>query len=133
MEDLLNSQYLKIGIDVKRGLLVEEWQLHFGLKIVEDKFRWPLELILKTCKDKSVKCFLMNITERKRLIANDQVWMETFFFPSLVKSGVEKIAIVSAKDVLGIGMAKNTLKHLTDVVEVEVFNSNAKAEAWLGV
>jgi len=132
MKELLDTTFINISLDKKSNTLVEQWKLHFGIKVEEQTFREPMELILKTLKEENgITKYLSITTERKSLIHEDQLWMENTFYPSLSNIGLERLAIVSAKDVQEISLIKNMLHNLNESISIDIFNKANLAKNWL--
>lgn len=129
---IFESEYLLIDWDENQQIITEEWQLYFGETIQEAIFRQPMELILKTVKEKKISKLLINSTERKPLRSADLRWMEEYFYPELANSGIKALALLNQKNLLSTTSAKNMMRQINEKVEVKVFNEMVAAKTWLG-
>jgi len=128
---IFESSYLKIQYNEATQAIWEEWQLDFTQMVVGDNFRQPLEKLIAEIEPNKASKWLCDNTEQKTIDSKDQRWLEKTFYPELLKKGIKKVALVNAKSILGTGYAKNCLRNLDNTLNVEVFNRNDEAKAWL--
>lgn len=128
---LYDSPYLQTVYDENLKAVLEEWKLDFTTQVDGVNFRKPLEQLIATFKEKKAYKWLCDNTEQKNLVFADQYWLETFYYPELIKNGLKKVALVNAKNILGTGYAKNCLKNINEAVEIEIFNKRKDAIEWL--
>lgn len=129
---IFDSSYLSIQYNEELNAMAEEWKLDFTTLTQGDVFRKPLEQLLEEFKNRKITKWLSDNTEQQTLLSKDQLWLEKYFYPTLIQSGLTHAALVNAKNILGTGYAKNHLQNLkTEGLEVEVFNKNNIAQEWL--
>lgn len=127
---LLEKPYLKIQFDDSLKAITEEWKLDFTTVIANQTFHEPLEILLEEFKSRKLSRWLCDNTEQKTIETADQNWLETVFYPEMVKNGLKTVALVNAKNILGTGSAKNCLQNLGNL-NIEIFNKNIEARKWL--
>jgi hypothetical protein len=82
-------------------------------------------------KEKKLSKWLSDNTEQTRLNEQDQFWLEDEFYPAIVSAGLNHVALVNAKNILGTSIAKNCLSNLSKDLEIEIFNKSQPAQKWL--
>jgi hypothetical protein len=128
---VFDSEFLKITYDEKLNAILEEWKLYFGPKVELDTFRKPLLALIDIFKEKKLSKWLSDNTEQTRLNEQDQFWLEDEFYPAIVSAGLNHVALVNAKNILGTSIAKNCLSNLSKDLEIEIFNKSQPAQKWL--
>lgn len=126
-----DSEFLKITFDEKNQTILEEWKLYYGPRIELDSFRQPMLELVKAFKENKATKWLADNTEQTRLHEKDQWWLEDYLYPQLVEAGLEHVALVNTKNILGTATAKNSIRNLSRSVEIEIFNKNQDAKTWL--
>ncbi|OJJ23352.1 hypothetical protein BKI52_03045 [marine bacterium AO1-C] len=129
---VFDSEFLKITYDEANQAVLEEWKLYYGPKIELDSFRQPMLELVKAFKGNKATKWLADNTEQTRLNEKDQWWLEDHLYPQLVEAGLQHVALVNTKNILGTAIAKNSIRNLSRSVEIEIFNKNQDAKNWLG-
>lgn len=131
MEEIFDSEFLKISYDEKSQAILEEWKLYYGPKIEIDSFRQPMLKMVEAFKAKKLTKWLSDNTQQVRLNEKDQWWLEDHMYPQLVDAGLQHVALVNTKSILGTSIAKNSIRNLSRSVEIEIFNKNQDAKSWI--
>ncbi len=130
---IFESPFLQIQYDENLEAMIEEWKLDFTSNPHGDNMREPLQKLLEEFKNRNLKRWLCDNTEQKALQSADQRWLESYYYPQLIELGLEKAALVNAKEILGTVVAKNCLQNVEEeVLNIEVFNKYHEAYTWLG-
>jgi hypothetical protein len=129
---VFESAFLRIEYQEEHQVMLEEWKLDFTTKVEGDTFRQPLTVLLQEFAQLKVNKWLCDNTEQKPIASADQLWLEEYYYPHLLKSGLQKVALVNAKNILGTSAAKNLLQGIVGhKLAIEVFNKNKEAKNWL--
>jgi hypothetical protein len=129
---VFESAFLRIEYHEELQIMLEEWKLDFTTKVEGDTFRQPLETLLQEFAKLKINKWLCDNTEQKPIASPDQLWLEEYYYPNLIKSGLKKVALVNAKNILGTSSAKNLLQSIVGhKLTIEVFNKNKEAKNWL--
>ncbi|MCU0446080.1 MAG: hypothetical protein MUE85_14315 [Microscillaceae bacterium] len=129
---IFESPFLRVEYNEELQTILEEWKLDFTTKVEGEVFRQPLEVLLQEFKNRQISKWLCDNTEQKPIASTDQLWLEEYYYPNLIKAGLQKVALVNAKNILGTSSAKNLLQGLVGhQLTIEVFNKNKEAKNWL--
>ncbi|WP_027000896.1 hypothetical protein [Eisenibacter elegans] len=128
---IYQNPLVDIRLDNQLHSISETWKLAYQEPFTLEVLTQAVGQGLQAFKENALTKYMVDITDRPRLSTAHEVWLETQFYPELVRNRLHTFVVVSERDIIRPGIIKNILRRLNEDIHVEIFNKRAPAVAWL--
>ncbi|MCP4675734.1 MAG: hypothetical protein GY854_09555 [Deltaproteobacteria bacterium] len=133
MKTVLDDEYIQIRVDEAKSSIEAEWKGFASEQDYKDRLDKVYEF---TCQHRCTKQ-LTDMRNMKTIPDKANDWIQSNWFPKMVKQGIKKFALVNSKSVVAKLSVERADKGITDKtdktgISTQFFDDLDSARGWLG-